>query len=107
MESSSGNARLTPMPRRNVLRGRCFLVTNMVAPPAGSVSTGTPQRRSSAGRHGGQLLRIGRRRLLHLERDALHDAEHDRRPAIVAGRGLSSYLPHERSVVELDTAAEP
>ena len=31
IESSSGNARLTPTPFRNVLRGKCFLVTNIVS----------------------------------------------------------------------------
>ena len=30
IESSSGSARVTPMPRRNVRRGRCFLVMNIV-----------------------------------------------------------------------------
>src|SRR5580692_9516388 len=30
MESSSGNASVTPTPRRNVRRGRCFFVMNML-----------------------------------------------------------------------------
>ena len=30
IESSSGSASVTPMPRRNVRRGRCFFVMNMI-----------------------------------------------------------------------------
>src|SRR6185369_13220410 len=36
IDSSSGSASVTPAPRRNVRRGRCFLVTNIDNLPAGS-----------------------------------------------------------------------
>ncbi len=31
IDSSSGSARVTPAPRRNVRRGRCFFEMNMIA----------------------------------------------------------------------------
>src|SRR6186713_2177792 len=80
IESSSGSASVTPVPRRNVRRERCFFVMKLTA-----VCLHTPVRWT-----GSQTLLLARRSLasaLHLERRALHDAGDERRePVAVQGR---------------------
>src|SRR5436189_4550634 len=68
IESSSGRPSIMPAPRRNVRRGKCFLVRNIYL-----VSPGR-----------GRFLRLH----VHLERFALHDVEHERRESVVAFRGV-------------------
>src|SRR5687767_16031057 len=66
IESSSGRARVTPIPCRNVRRGMCRLVTNIGPLLVGAQCT---------------FMRLD----AHLELRTLHDAEHDRREAVVVG----------------------
>ena len=84
-ESSSRAAaapRVTPAPRRNVRRDRCFLVMKVTA----------------AGLRG---IRDALR--LHLERGAAHDAADERRePVVVGARRRRTMRAHGRHVVVLD-----
>src|SRR6185503_13696818 len=68
MESNSGSASETPMPRSNVRRERCFLVIHMAA-----------------------LLRSS-----HLKWHALHDPQHERREPILIGGGFAFNGAHRR-----------
>src|SRR5215831_10385472 len=85
--SSSGRARVTPAPRRNVRRGSAFLVMIM--------------RRSS-------VIRADRRarRLPPLKRHTLDDAEDEIRDPIVVRRGAPNDGTHGRRIVVLESASE-
>src|SRR5260370_5545361 len=80
MESSSGRARPTPMPRRIVRRERCFLVMYM--------------------------LSLNFFRSTHLKRSALHDAKNKCREAVVLLRRLRSDGAYCRHVTIIDHTAE-
>src|SRR5438876_11656161 len=74
MDSRKGNAIVTPAPRRNVRRDRCFFVMNIVSTL-----------------HPSYLVRV---RALwffhpHLKGVALHDGHNQRGESIVVARGLS------------------
>src|SRR5687767_7224924 len=79
IESSSGNASVTPAPRRNVRRGMCFLATNIVVSLLGTHS---------------------RIHALHphLELRALHDSQYDSRESVVVLRHVVRNCPDCRHV---------
>src|SRR5688500_8808156 len=83
IDSSSGNASVTPAPRRNVRRAMCFLATNI----SGSLTAHYEPQRPS---HSAANL-IGRDRPIvrlhpHLKLRTLHDAhDHRREPVVLAG----------------------
>src|SRR5581483_5029690 len=82
IESSSGSASDTPAPFRNVRRGRCFFEMNMdAAPLIDHLSEMECVTRSL--RPGAPLHPF----LLHPEWLAFHDADHERRKAIIVLRG--------------------
>src|SRR5580765_2514451 len=91
IDSRSGSARVTPAPLRNVRRGMCFLVRNMIASPD-SVRL-KPDATS---------VNALRRLHSHLKLRALHDAEHDCRKPVVLPRGVPDDRPELRHIVELD-----
>src|ERR1700735_3119043 len=81
MESSKGRASVTPIPRKNVRRGKCFLVMNIVSRLSICFS--------SAGLGGSRLFRS------HLKRRALHDSQHQRREAVTVARGIPCGVLHD------------
>src|SRR6185436_5412983 len=83
--SRKGSDTATPIPRRNVRRGRNFLVTNMALLLMGPG------------------FDAGRRP--HPERHAARDAEHERREPVVVPGGLAHDLADGRHVARLDAAA--
>src|SRR5688500_18901991 len=87
IESSNGSARDTPMPRRNVRRGRCLRVTNMVGSLPGAVCS---------------LVRLH----AHLELRAADDAENDTGEAVVLLRHVAHDRADGRHVRVLHAAAE-
>src|SRR4051812_5056905 len=95
MDSSSGSARETPAPLRNVRRGRCFLAMNMRTLP-------TAKDRCFL------VTRLQWRPLLlpHPERLAPHDADDERREPVVFACGIPGDPAHGRHVEVLDAAAE-
>src|SRR5687767_777456 len=80
---SSGSATLAPTPRSTVLRLRCFFRSNIAVNPLWTA----PSVRGSYCLAGRALA--WSRHLGHLESVAPHDAEHDRRQAIVLLRGIA------------------
>src|SRR5262245_22821427 len=110
IDSSSGSASVTPVPRRNVRRERCRLVMNIsMTPPALAALAkrfdGLLRRRDKPQRHREHIrashadamsprpvrllaLGFGRSRLLHalqphLKRHALDDSGHERREPVL------------------------
>src|ERR1700730_17817089 len=71
--SSSGSARVTPAPRRNVRRGTCFFVMNMMLNPSSPLDS-------------------------HPELRAPYDSEHDRREPIAVLVGVARDRAHGRHV---------
>src|SRR5262245_26101255 len=89
--SSSGRARVTPVPYKKVRRGKCFFAMNI------SVFLLAI---------GGRLLRpVFRQFHVVLESAALHDSEDQRREAVVFGGGVPDDGTNQRHVVVLDAAA--
>src|SRR5688572_20418459 len=106
IESSSGSAIDTPIPLRNVRRGRCFREMNMLSPPGG------PKAARYVSIVGGlQTARYefpaARLRCLLTERRAADDARHDRREPVVLLRRVARHRAHDRHVVVLEPAAQP
>src|SRR5579872_6163186 len=83
IESSSGNANVTPTPRKNVRRGTCFLVMNIYL-----VS----------------LVRAFFCFRSHLEWGALDHAHQNRRELIVILIGIPYNRPDHRHIVVFDSA---
>src|SRR5689334_3597685 len=77
MESSSGSARVTPAPRISARREMCFLVMNISAPLLVRCALR-------------KILRVPAHLnfLIHLERLALHHAQHQRRKPVVVLLGV-------------------
>src|SRR5690349_24521708 len=80
IDSSSGSARVTPMPRRNVRRGNAILVINIEAP---SICCDN--------------VRLSGFDPL-LKRRAVDDAENERREPVVLRGAVADDLPHFRHV---------
>src|SRR5215510_4084979 len=89
IESSSGSASVTPMPRWKVRRGRYFFVMNDMI-------------RSLSARPEARALRLH----LHLERCALGDAENQIRETIAVLRRVAHQRAHGRHVVVLRLASD-
>src|SRR5437870_2950851 len=116
IESSSGNARVTPIPRRNVRRGRCFLVRNIallclpVKLPRLNVSyiyAGLKPERTLLF----VLCRVGRyvvaiRHPAHLKRRAFDDRGYQRRESIVVRGGILDDAAHHRHIVGFESLSE-
>src|SRR5580704_7234719 len=112
MASSIGRARVAPMPRRNVRRGKCFPVIRFMirsASPFYSFTLVMDQRSGTGIRGPGRgrdrflvfVLRRRRRILLHLERHAVHNAENQRAKPVVIRRHLPGNGLHRRPVKTL------
>src|SRR5438552_2179281 len=93
MESSSGSASDTPMPRRTVRRERCFLVMN--------IDVRLLFHSGDIGCRGLRLFRSS-----HLERGALYDAEDERGETVVAPGRLALNATHERHISIISYAAD-
>src|SRR5262245_55668624 len=84
IESNSGSARVTPAPRRQVRRGRCFLVMNMVLP-----------------------FLVRRLSLpIHLKRHTPDNLQHQWRKAIVVPRSLTRNRTNRGHIIIFNTTAE-
>src|SRR5262245_38032657 len=86
IDSKKGKAMVTPAPRRNVRRLRCFLVTNVM---------------SASWKDG-----LGAHFHLHLKWCAFCDAENKRRKTIVAAGSIADDRPDHRHVVVADGPAQ-
>src|SRR6185503_168541 len=82
IESRSGSASVTPAPRRNVRRERCFLVMNMAIVPCNAKckiqNANNPALLSAF-----CIFHLALLSSFHLKRDALHDPGDERREAVV------------------------
>src|SRR5207248_10623272 len=103
IDSSNGSASVTPAPRRNVRRGMCFFVMNMVRAP--------PEIRRTRKGPPYMCRLISSRAFVrcfhsHLELRALDDAQHDgREPVVVPGHILHDRAD-DRHVGVFDAAAQ-
>src|SRR5262245_21873937 len=102
MDSRNGRARVVPTPRRNVRRGMCFFVMNII----GSYSTDCKHKDTRAQRHKGTSIRSAFGNLgSHLEWGALDDPHQDRREPVVVLFRIVNDGPNHRHVVILDAPA--
>src|SRR5258706_14847054 len=108
IDSKNGNATVTPAPRRNVRRERCFFVINMVT----LLELSNNHRDTKALRRvrtSVPLCLCGYYPCLlhlHLKRRALHDPYYERRKTIIIARGVANYRPDHRHVVIMYCAAD-
>src|ERR1035438_4289803 len=94
MESSSGSDRATPAPRRNVRRGMCFLVINLM------------NAISSLLFHRSEGRALFRRSLLHLKRGTIDYAVNQIGKPEPARLGVSDDLPDRRNIVVFEAPSE-
>src|SRR5262245_46392363 len=110
IESRSGSASVTPAPRRNVRRERCFLEMNMAIDPCNSKCKIQNAKRDARSRvqfafcilHFALLIL----RPLHSERHTLNDARDERREAVVLTGRVANDGAHGRHVEVLDAPAQ-
>src|SRR5712692_8529311 len=99
--SSSGNATVTPKPRRNVRRGKVILLMNMSAPQVRSGRSTRGRRRRS-----GRLLVMCWLGLAHLKRRAFRHSENQCPETVTVRRGVAHDFANGRGVVVLEPPSQ-